>query len=800
MTLCTEAAAGAALDGSSAGSDMLQQRVFTLPRQTSFYPPSVLNPFVQERCLGAKDKSLALLFGLILVPLRVLGMLLILLVAWPFALLATSCHSGKGVAPLLGWKRAIAYPVLTFLGHALFFVMGFRVKVKGKVASPQEAPILAAAPHSSFFDGIVCVLAGLPSTVSRLENLSAPLLGRILSALQPVVVSRVDPDSRKNTINEITRRATSGEQWPQVLIFPEGTCTNRSCLITFKQGAFIPAVPVQPVVIRYPNKLDTVTWTWQGYDFKEALVLTLCQPFTKVEVEFLPVHVPTEEEKKDPILFASRVRNEMASALDVPVTDHTYEDCRLMISAGQLTLPMEAGLVEFTKVSKKLNLKWDNIREQLDQFAAIARASKGGRIGIQEFADHLKLPVSDVLKELFALFDRVGFLPSFLPVPRSLLNSPNRAVYFAETKPVICSTLSQTRLELLGRARLSAGSCGLSSDSSACSLLKRCWTPLAEGVAAAVAAAAAAAVVAVLVQPLQKGLEDFCQEEKVAAVLEKSLGDCCPVAAVAAAVVAAVAAPQGISLEDSCLEPAAVAAAVLVALQGKFLEDSCPAVAVAAAAVVVALQGMSLVDSCPGPAVGKAATSWASLAGCHFANVQANESEEVRQFRRLFAQVAGDDMEVCPTELMNILNKVLARHQDLRTEDGFSLDTCRSMVAVMDSDTTGKLDFYQFRYLWNNIKKWQHVFKQHRSGPSGPLQMAQLPAAFKGAGFHLHDQLYALIIRRYAEEDGSMDFNNFISCLVRLDSMFRAFKSLDRAGDGKVQMNLQDWLQLTMYS
>ena len=41
-------------------------------------------------------------------------------------------------------------------------------------------------------------------------------------------------------------------------------------------------------------------------------------------------------------------------ALGVPVTDHTYEDCRLMISAGELTLPMEAGLVEFTKISRKL--------------------------------------------------------------------------------------------------------------------------------------------------------------------------------------------------------------------------------------------------------------------------------------------------------------------------------------------------------------------------------------------------------------------------------------------------------------
>nr|XP_032632125.1 calpain small subunit 1 [Chelonoidis abingdonii] len=69
----------------------------------------------------------------------------------------------------------------------------------------------------------------------------------------------------------------------------------------------------------------------------------------------------------------------------------------------------------------------------------------------------------------------------------------------------------------------------------------------------------------------------------------------------------------------------------------------------------------------------------------HFSNVEANESEEVRQFRRLFTQLAGDDMEVSASELMNILNKVVTRHPDLKT-DGFGIDTCRSMVAVMDSD------------------------------------------------------------------------------------------------------------------
>ncbi|KFO37924.1 Lysophosphatidylcholine acyltransferase 2, partial [Fukomys damarensis] len=346
------------------------------------------------------------LLGVILLPLRALLVGLIILLAWPFAAVSTACCPEKLTHPVTDWRRKITQPALIFLGRAMFFSMGFIVTRKGNIASPLEAPIFVVAPHSTFFDGIACVVAGLPSLLSRNENAQVPLIGRLLRAVQPVLVSRVDPDSRKNTINEIIKRATSGGEWPQILVFPEGTCTNRSCLITFKPGAFIPGVPVQPILLRYPNKLDTVTWTWQGYTFLQLCVLTFCQPFTKVEVEFMPVQVPSDEEKKDPVLFASRVRNLMADFFNLPVTDHTYEDCRLMISAGQLTLPMEAGLVEFTKISQKLKLDWDGIRKHLDEYASIASSSKGGRIGIEEFAEYLKLPVSDVLRQLFALFDR----------------------------------------------------------------------------------------------------------------------------------------------------------------------------------------------------------------------------------------------------------------------------------------------------------------------------------------------------------------------------------------------------------
>ncbi|XP_028276368.1 calpain small subunit 1-like [Parambassis ranga] len=178
---------------------------------------------------------------------------------------------------------------------------------------------------------------------------------------------------------------------------------------------------------------------------------------------------------------------------------------------------------------------------------------------------------------------------------------------------------------------------------------------------------------------------------------------------------------------------------------------------------------------------------------------QAHENDEEKKFRKVFEQLAGDDMEVSPTELMNILNKVIAKHGSLKT-DGFSIESCRSMVAVMDSDSTGRLGFHEFKYLWNNIKRWQGVYLSQDTDRSGVIGSRELPHAFKAAGFPLNDQLFKLIIRRYCDEHGDMDFDNFIGCLVRLDSMCRAFKTLDKDNNGSINLDIKEWLQLTMYS
>ena len=67
--------------------------------------------------------------------------------------------------------------------------------------------------------------------------------------------------------------------------------------MTFKPGAFLPGKPVQPILLRYPNQVDTVTWTWnQPHGARSVLWLTLTQPFSRASLEFLPVYHPSPEE------------------------------------------------------------------------------------------------------------------------------------------------------------------------------------------------------------------------------------------------------------------------------------------------------------------------------------------------------------------------------------------------------------------------------------------------------------------------------------------------------------------------
>ncbi len=79
----------------------------------------------------------------------------------------------------------------------------------------------------------------------------------------------------------------------------------------------------------------------------------LANPLNRVEVEFLPVYKPNDEEKADPELYAKNVQKVMAEALGVQATDITYNQQYREYCERHNTLPSQSSSTSTQQASKK---------------------------------------------------------------------------------------------------------------------------------------------------------------------------------------------------------------------------------------------------------------------------------------------------------------------------------------------------------------------------------------------------------------------------------------------------------------
>ncbi|KAH9558725.1 hypothetical protein CY35_06G023000 [Sphagnum magellanicum] len=276
--------------------------------------------------------------------------------------------------PFPTWRRVLLMPV-RFCARIQLFSCGFQwICVKGKPAPRQEAPILVSN-HVTFADPLFIFFRHLPVIVTAHENLTMPVAGAIMKAMQVIAVNRDLPDSRRNASGAIKRKAMCND-WSHVMIFPEATTTNGKALVSFKAGAFTPGYAVQPMLMRYPHVHMDPSWVAEGPVVYWLLFRLMTQFHNFMSVEYLPVIHPTLAEQKNPRAFAERVRATMARALNVSVTQHSYEDAALAMEAVKLKLESKAGILEFGKFEKLYQLSFKDAKLWLHKFLAMDPAKR----------------------------------------------------------------------------------------------------------------------------------------------------------------------------------------------------------------------------------------------------------------------------------------------------------------------------------------------------------------------------------------------------------------------------------------
>ncbi|KAM9612976.1 calpain-8 [Trichechus inunguis] len=211
--------------------------------------------------------------------------------------------------------------------------------------------------------------------------------------------------------------------------------------------------------------------------------------------------------------------------------------------------------------------------------------------------------------------------------------------------------------------------------------------------------------------------------------------------------------------------------------------------------------------------------------------------QEDGQFKSLFEKLAGQDSEINASELKVVLNGVFSkwmgqaksagwlsdgllytrcsrswcenagnrsqqtaewdpswgRGTDIKF-DGFDINTCREMTSLLDSNETGTLGFVEFKMLWLKIQKYLEIYQETDYNHTGTIHAHEMRTALVKAGFTLNNQVQQTIATRYASSKLSIDFEGFVACMIRLESLFKIFKLLDKDQNGTIQLSLAEWL------
>ena len=325
-----------------------------------------------------------ILVGLTLFPIRFILLVTVLIIALPFSIIGGSCIKNirpENELPLGGCRRCVLLPIRLVCRIIVWCFGYWWIPVEKDPIPPNHVgihPSVVVSNHTSLLDVFYIVYRFFPAFISKASVRKVPWVGCVSAGLSTIFVDRQDPQSKTDCVNRIKCRAEYNENhpksncgcgcdnFPPLWVFPEGTTTNGNCLMKFQRGAFVSKKPVFPVILNYTHKCRS-----PSSKVNNALLMMLQFYNTMNVIRMAPI-VPTDEEINDPMMFAERVRREMADRWNRPVTKHSYADFFLWESAQKSKLPKRPPVLqdfEVLEVAKYYpSLQLEELKELIRRF------------------------------------------------------------------------------------------------------------------------------------------------------------------------------------------------------------------------------------------------------------------------------------------------------------------------------------------------------------------------------------------------------------------------------------------------
>ena len=194
------------------------------------------------------------------------------------------------------------------------FIFGLRVKISGQPHS--NGTTLFLFNHVSYLD--IMAIGGHINGyfVAKSEVADWPVLGYLSKIQRTVFIDR----SPRKAVLQVAQLGTLLKQGINLMIFPEGTSTDGTCVAKIKSSLIAAAInagagAVQPCALIYNDKNGTAlspmkrdTYTWYGdMPFFEHLLHMLAQNGVEITIEFGPAIIPDNQSDRKMIAKKTQI-------------------------------------------------------------------------------------------------------------------------------------------------------------------------------------------------------------------------------------------------------------------------------------------------------------------------------------------------------------------------------------------------------------------------------------------------------------------------------------------------------------
>ncbi|XP_042342944.1 calpain-A [Plectropomus leopardus] len=168
--------------------------------------------------------------------------------------------------------------------------------------------------------------------------------------------------------------------------------------------------------------------------------------------------------------------------------------------------------------------------------------------------------------------------------------------------------------------------------------------------------------------------------------------------------------------------------------------------------------------------------------------------------RHLFKKHCNKKGLCKPAHLFNLLTEALQERALAGSEKYLSLEHCKSLVVLTDNTGNARLNWAEFKTLWDKIRRWTDIFLVFDKNKTKHLEYKEVAPALNAAGIYVDELVMQLVGLRYTERDMTISYPGFLFLLMKLESMIHIFQAYDVAGMGRITVDYKQWLHLTMYN